>query len=269
MKKIVNPWIAVVLAVFQFGCASVNPITLGDQTNAKEYGYHPLDPLPVEIKYNGDSTDPKRPRLMSALPDETMRLAIGEVLGEGGISYATAKTGYKGRDYVVTLDYIKFTTKSIPVTVVGKLPNNDNIPAYKIVAQGTPDVTSLVPVYVGVGLRLTASITVNEGTVDLGNLFGIGAAASAKKISGTLVVQSLGISGENISAALPMPAEINSTTIQNAILALGTIKSKLYEEKTIIIPRVVGIYNNLGGGSKTINNFISMLLKENQILEVE
>jgi hypothetical protein len=36
--------------------------------------------------------------------------------------------------------------------------------------------------------------------------------------------------------------------MQNAILALGAIKAKLYGQGTIANRRVVGVYNNLGGG---------------------
>jgi hypothetical protein len=59
-----------------------------------------------------------------------------------------------------------------------------------------------------------------------------------------------------------MPSEINPTTLQNAILALGAIKAKLYDQGTTINPRVVGVYNNLGGGPQIINAFISILLEE-------
>jgi hypothetical protein len=59
-----------------------------------------------------------------------------------------------------------------------------------------------------------------------------------------------------------MLAEISESTIQNAILALTSIKAKMYDTKTAITPRVVGVYNNLGGGEATINGFISLLLVE-------
>lgn len=58
-----------------------------------------------------------------------------------------------------------------------------------------------------------------------------------------------------------MPSEINTTTIQNAILALGAIKTKIYENDIQITPRVVGVYNTVGGGQKTINSFIGNFLQ--------
>jgi hypothetical protein len=245
-----------------------------------DYGYHPVDPLPVIVKApDGVKVTPKR--VLDALPDETMRLAIGEVLANGSVSFGPAKAGYQGRSYLVVLDYVKFDTKSFTVVLGKAAPSErdakqpapagapDARPSYKIErvlpaergptkANGEPSV--LVPTYVGIGLRLTASVTVNEGHVDLANLVAIGAAAEAKRVSGTLVVQTLGISGPPISALVPMPSEISGSTIQNAILALGAIKSRLYDEDTDIRPRVVGVYNNLGGGPEIIHTFISKVL---------
>src|SRR5262249_49802758 len=89
----------------------------------------------------------------------------------------------------------------------------------------------------------------------------ISAAAEAGKISGSLVVQTLGITGKPVSTALPLPSEINPTTIQNAILALGSIKAVLYDPKTEISPRVVGIYNPIGGGPEFVNDLVSNLAR--------
>lgn len=253
-----------VFVVLLAGCATWNvPSTLGDPRTAQSYGYHPMDPLPVDLKFDGTLTNA---RLMRSLPDETMRLAVGEISGGGGITYGPATAGYKGRSYVVVLDYIKFNTRSFGVKLSAE-PTGQKATLLRPSGPIVPDV--IVPVYVGVGLRLTANVTVREGSVNLGSLFGLGLAAEAKQISGTLVVQTLGVSGESISTIIPMPAEINSSTIQNAILALGAIKAKMYETDTDIAPRVVGVYNNLGGGTETINGFISSLLQEPQFLVIK
>lgn len=266
MKKQI--FITGLMVILLSGCATWKvPRTIGDPRNANTYGYHPLDPLPIKVEYLNEDQPISNIRILNALPDETMRLAIGQVNSQGGVTFSSASVGYEGSSYVVILDYIKFNTNSFGVKLdtsgtdrYGKelkasLTNSDN-----------PDV--IVPVYVGVGLRLTANITVNKGKVNLGNLFALGLEANSEKISGTLVVQTLGVSGENISSIIPMPSEINPTTIQNAIMALATIKSNLYDEKTIITPRVVGVYNNLGGGTETINGFISSMLQQPRPLYV-
>ncbi|GGG25446.1 hypothetical protein GCM10011344_27630 [Dokdonia pacifica] len=98
-----------------------------------------------------------------------------------------------------------------------------------------------IPVYVGVGLRIQASVTVVKDSLslNLGSLYGLAIAASKDQLNGTLVIQTLGISGENISPAVPIPDRINETTIQAAMQSLATIKSKIYDVKTQITPQVV------------------------------
>lgn len=264
--KLNNPWCYLFIALIFTSCATIKvPITLGDPANANSYGYHPLDPLPVKIDAVGDKPMTNA-RLLNSMPDETMRLAIGQISKSGGLKFTTATAGYEGNSYVVILDYVKFNTNSFNVKLEKENVNEMKATLLSDTAQNADVV---VPVYIGVGLRLTANITVNKGQVDLGNLFAIGAQAAAQKITGTLTVQTLGISGESISAAIPMPSEINATTIQNAILALGTIKAKLYEDKTLVTPRVVGVYNNLGGNAETINGFISSILQKPKILTVQ
>ncbi len=161
-------------ALFLPGCASSFDIrdSAGDSKSGRNYGYHPLDPLPVAL------TDSKTPPL-ELLPDETIRIAIGTVSADGSISFGPAKIGSKGNSYIVVLDYIKFGTKSLPVQLSNK--SIDGSRTATLVTDPT-QANALVPVYVGVGLRLTANITVQKGDVDLGNLFALGAAAKAEKV---------------------------------------------------------------------------------------
>ena len=233
--------------------------TQGDLKNAPKYGYTPIDPLPVLLKFPTDSGTYSNHDLLNALPDETVRLAIGQFDASGSVSFGPASAGVMGKSYVVVLDYIKFTTLSEKVKVASSDPNGEK--NFSRVSQRVEGET-IVPVYIGVGLRLTANVTVTEGSVNLGNLIALGIAAQSNKLTGTLVVQTLGISGEGISANIPMPSDINQTSIQNAIQALGAIKANIYSDKTLINPRVVGLYNNLGGGAITVNRFISKVLEE-------
>src|SRR5690606_25265695 len=140
-----------------------------------------------------------------------------QINNQGGITFSSSSLGYEGHSYVVILDYIKFNTNSFGV----KLDPTNNSKELKASLTNSDNPDVIVPVYVGVGLRLTANITVNKGKVNLGNLFALGLEANSEKVSGTLVVQTLGVSGENISSVIPMPSEINPTTIQNAIMALA------------------------------------------------
>ncbi|SOD80978.1 hypothetical protein [Spirosoma fluviale] len=271
------------LLIIALGCSPSKLLSkttsLGDPQNAQTFGYQPLDPLPVNPRffdrkldsayYYGGVIQIPNNRLMGSLPDETMRLAIGQADGKGNASFGPAKIGYAGNSYVVVIDYIKFDTKSFPVMIkVDSLNNIKDFIPYTLI--NNPDGSSngfnpdgVIPVYVGVGLRFSATIKVNEGSVDLGNLFALGIAAEAKQITGTLIVQTLGISGKDISSLIPIPSQLNTTTIQNAIMAIATIKAKIYDDSTQLNPRIVGFYNNLGGGQTTVNKFISSVLSKN------
>ena len=69
---------------------------------------------------------------------------------------------------------------------------------------------------------------------------------------------------------LPLPSEINRTTVQNSILALGSIKAVLHDlENTKIKPRVVGFYNPIGGGTEFVNGVISALMANPLAWQVE
>lgn len=113
-----------------------------------------------------------------------------------------------------------------------------------------------IPVYVGVGLRIQASVTILKDSVNLGSLYGLGVAASQNKLNGTLIIQSLGISGENISPIIPIPDRINESTIQTAMQSLATIKSKIYDTKTRITPQVVafGLPYSINGAKDLIES---------------
>ncbi|MCA9304978.1 MAG: hypothetical protein KDA16_00465 [Phycisphaerales bacterium] len=119
-----------------------------------------------------------------------------------------------------------------------------------------------IPVYIGVGLRITANIEVTSGNVDISGLGLLGAHAEANKVSGSLVVQTLGVNGRAIAAALPIQSELNRTTTQNAIVAVGSIKALLYDENTIVSPRVVGLYLPFAADRALLNAIISEISKE-------
>ncbi len=226
------------------------------------YGYQPLDPAPAAIQaINAQgqcvSGKPSRDDVLGALPDETMRLAIGKVDSSGKLTYGVSSISASDSQYVVTIDYVKSNTVAFFI-------KKDELPTagrFKVTVVGTSkEANSSVPVYVGIGLRLTANLTTRASGINLANLLSIGAAAQTNKLSGTLVLQTMGITGENISTALPIPSEISVASIQSAIQAIGTMKAKLYDGKTVIQPRVVAVYNTLGGGSSTINEFIASVL---------
>lgn len=124
-----------------------------------------------------------------------------------------------------------------------------------------------LPVYVGVGLRVTARITVLKGEAKLNGLGAIAADVAAGVTQGSLIVQSLGVSGETTTTTIPLPAELDRTTVQNAVMSLGALKAMLYSNqkdneqtrKLRVTPRVVGFYNPIGGGKTFVNGVIQQL----------
>ena len=116
-----------------------------------------------------------------------------------------------------------------------------------------------VPVYFGIGLRLKANVTVLEGTVNLSSFPALTAAVKAKKATGNMSVQTIGISGSAARSGLLLLDKIDSTTIQNAIQVLASIKAGIELEDTTISPRIVGFHNTIGAGSQGVNLIHSLL----------
>ena len=252
MKKAFLLLAAVVCSVLA-GCAS-GPSPSGTKAEVGDagigFGYYPLDPMPVK------TTVTDKAAVLKLLPDETIRMAIGEELREGGITFGPARTGVANRSYVVIVDYMKYTTQVLPAKTYIDSTTRKKL---AVLSPKAEEVNASVPIYIGIGLRMTASIRVLKGEVDLGNLFSLGAAAKAEQISGQLIVQNMGIGSRTTTDLLPMPSSITDSSIQAAIVALSAIKAKVYDAEDPV-PRVLGIYNTLGGTQETINMIIGDVL---------
>jgi hypothetical protein len=253
-----NKWILLgTLSILSTGCVT-NDLKKEQRKYSK--GYYPIDPIPIELEANqvfADQIDNKF--ILAALPDETMRLAVGSYNVSGGVSYGPASSSYSKGEYVVILDYTKCTT--VPVYALADENN-------QVTILEDDDAAGVVPVYAGVGLRLKANITVQKGSVNLGSLMALGAAVEADQASGSLVVQTLGISGESISNLLPMPSEISVSTIQNCIVALGSIKAKMHEEDTQITPRIIGFNTSMGTNEVLTASFVNQLMNHHARLHL-
>lgn len=237
---------ALLAGLLSSSCSLMNPMPPLPQTVAAlrqgpSHEYRPLDPLSVKV-WHPEGVPATNCRILEMLPDETVRLATGHIEANGTVSYGPVKIGVKGERYVTSLDYVKTETFPIP-----KPKPDDSAPAQRP-----------VPTYVGVGLRMTANFVVTEGNVDLGNLIMIGAAAQSRQITGTLVFQSLGLSGKNV--VLPIPTDISPASIQQALVAIGTIKSNIYDDETQISPRIVGNYDVFGGDQQAFDAYFSKVL---------
>lgn len=235
------------------------PQSIGD-LNAG-YRYIAIDPLPVSFT-NDFSHCPAQtgttPSLMNGLPDLASRVSTEDVTGEANASVPGVTVGGSGRSYRVTQDFIASDTVSLRFEVPpdllaagGMAPAASPLPASlagvrALNATEAPrnpaNRVITVPVYVGVGLRLTASLQIRNGKVNLTDLGAISGAVSANRVHGSLVAQTLGVAGPRMTNLVPLPGELNPTTIQAAAVAMGQMKVLLDDAATRPWPRVVGIH---------------------------
>ena len=297
------------LAGFLASCATIGgelPKTPGEL--ASNYGYIPLDPLPVAQTMLARSCTeavgaggkpPQWKPMLEALPDLSIRFAVAELAGNGQLAFGPSKVTAKGSAYRAILDYVnvdvvpvEFRIRRRIVNKVGdekwafvsqSLPGEWNTVAYEAEIVGAPESAHptpsiwdklrqpqiaenyervTVPVYIGLGLRLSADIRALEGGINLSGLGSIGAQADAKRLTGTLTVQTLGVTGKAVATALPLPNKLDQTTIENGILSIGTSRAILYNtgaDQITTSPRIVGLYSPLGSDPRLINAFYSAL----------
>jgi hypothetical protein len=236
--------------------------------------------------------------LLPSLPDNAVRMLVEQFDASGNVSYGVSKSGVKNESYRITVDYINADTINQRVAIRKfldykgerqQMPLSAPIPLHTpgtvsyqveplrssslffygseddlVTANGKPldwkdpEIVN-IPVYVGLGLRVSANVYVTGATANISGLGVIGAEAEADKLRGSLVVQTLGVNGKSVAAALPIQSELNRTTAQNAIAAVGTLKALLYADETVKSPRVVGMYLPFKGGKPLVNALISAL----------
>lgn len=289
--------IAVLAALISLSACSAIPHRPPQTSGELESGYTyvPLDPFPVAT-VAGDSCKEKgleqfdytNAGLLKDLPDNTVRMMVEKLDTSGKVTFGPAKVGMIGERYNVTVDFINADTVNVPMWILKTMqlvdgpriqvrmydsnPGPRFVPGSELYeATKTPSVRAAdndfifeefnLPVYVGVGLRARADVTVTGGDANLTGIGVIGAEAEAQRVRGNLVVQTMGITGKSVSAALPIQSELNRTTAQNAIVAVASIKTQLYSEETGVGVRVLGFYLPFPGGKPLVNALISQISK--------
>lgn len=258
------------------------------------YTYIPIDPFPVTTTAGagcGTSSPFVEGDLLDALPDNAVRMLVEQFDVDGNVTYGASKVTAKNQAYRVTVDYINADTINFAAEItkymrsrttgkpeqvdlfsndlIGYVAGSDSyvvnrIDAAKLASFAqTPEKHAFnIPVYIGVGLRVSANVLVVGGSANISGIGVIGAEAEAERLRGSLVVQTLGINGKAVASALPIQSELNRTTAQNAIVAVGSIKALLYGKETVVSPRVVGLYLPFPGGKPLVNSLISEMSKK-------
>lgn len=261
------------------------PVETVDGDSCKTAGAKPPKP-------SGDKKAPESQtvKLLDALPDNAVRMLVEKFDVSGNVTYGASKTGANGEFYRVTVDYINADTINFSVWVLKRMRVRTTGELVPVDLFGAPDprlepgsetyevsrdrptsgnkfederrAEFNIPVYVGVGLRVSANVYVIGANANISGIGVIGAEAEADRLRGSLIVQTLGVNGKSVAAALPIQSELNRTTAQNAIVAVGSIKALLYSDETVKSPRVVGLYLPFPGGKPLVNALISELSKK-------
>lgn len=280
------------------------PSTLGEQSS--DYGYVPVDGLAVQLGQEaGTCKDKGRPLkeddylgLSQALPDISVRFAVASLDAGGGLSFGPNKLTVKGGRYRAVVDYVNVDVVPVNFAVSAIVSEGTRIslsearmkakqivgyavrrlPDLKVGERqsnplGSPDTTNreedpvTIPVYVGVGLRLTADVIALKGNVALVGLGVIGAEAQSSNLTGTLTIQTIGLAGPTVAASLPLPSKLDQSTIESSIMALGANRKEIYSSNNslALAPRVVGIYSPIGTSSALINALYSELSRERPV----
>lgn len=156
--------------------------------------------------------------LLKFLTNETVLTSVAEVDKNGEMMYIPTRISKKGKQYIVTMDYVKFATIDLK-----------------------KDSDIIGDMCVGVGFRIIANISSKAENVNLGDLFTIGMAAKDKKVYGSLRFEVLGLHDPNITSLIPLPGEISSASIQSMMQTMAMVKQKIYEDKIELNPQIIGV----------------------------
>lgn len=241
--------------IVSFSCSSRHPLaTVEKRVNEriensvsdtiKNFGYVPIDPMPVKAyNYDGQFVITNNDYLNS-LSDETILVATGVYNNNGTVTFGPIGGTVTGKKYVVILDWIKYTT--IPQNIIENESGGIELyDGYKD-SKSTRTINS-IPIYAGIGLRIQATFIAATSNIDVNGIFGLSGNYNSNNFKGSLVIQSMGISGKSVN--LPLPSDINPTSIQNALMAISSIRALVYtsENKDLkITPRIIGFYNTIG-----------------------
>jgi hypothetical protein len=93
----------------------------------------------------------------------------------------------------------------------------------------------------GIGVRIF--IVVGESAVNIATVSipSIAAQVQTGKLRATIRLQTLGISGRNVTEAIPMPTELTFTTLMQMYQAMDVIKKAIWDENTVITPQIIGV----------------------------
>jgi hypothetical protein len=235
--------------VISAGCVQLkkplDPIDPGMYASGASYKYQPLNPTTVWIRdpshweilqgyMDADETSYEfNKALLRDLDTETVRISLNRMDWDVSLKSTVVGASQRGESYVLVVDYIKYITSKKEVEVKYDILDCDK-EVFTMFFNGT------VPMYTGIGMRVRAEFKANKTGLDISGLPALAVAANTNGISGSLTVQTLGITGSEVTALMPIISDISVTSIQSAVQAVAAIKAKIYERSTNVSPKIVG-----------------------------
>lgn len=117
---------------------------------------------------------------------------------------------------------------------------------------------------IGVSVRMVARINSKSAGINLTDIFSLGAATNLSKISGSLEVRVNGVNSQQINSVIPVTTDLSPSSISNALQAVATIKSHLYDSSTKVTPQFLAfnvVGNQTSDTSQLKPNFKSLINK--------
>lgn len=229
--------------LFTLSACLQNPIEIkqSEFDSKTTYLYQPLNPTTIwygEVSQSDKQSGMNTPNwqsvdfknaLLRDLDTETVRISLDSLDLSSKLNASVVGTSVQGKTYVLIVDYIKYASSSRKVAI--KYDDSNNI---------AQEFKGHIPLYSGIGLRIRAEFMAHKSGLNISGLPAISIAASSGGISGRVTVSTLGITGPQITPLMPIISDISVTSIQNAVQAIGAIKSKIYEDDTVIAPKIIG-----------------------------
>jgi hypothetical protein len=186
-------------------------------------------PVPVDaIAQTTDIAAQSKEEELKGLPNTAVRVAIASIVN--GQPVGTASNFFiKGRAYQITIDYLNFRLE--PLANVTKEPDANRDHA-RLASQSGFAV-------VGVGLRITLNVLARSDFPFIPQLHALGLAADRGDLDGTWTVQTLGITGKSVAAALPLPDKLSLSSMTRVDASVQSVKGLLSAPDTKIAPRIV------------------------------
>jgi hypothetical protein len=177
--------------------------------------------------------------ILASFPNLISTVTLYQVDKEGGLALLGSTFSIKNSTYIVIFDYAQTQTIQIPDTA-------SKLNYYALI---------------GIGVRMVARLNTKDSGINLSNLIALGMAASNKKLTGSLEVWSNGISSHLINGVIPVTTDLSPASISNALQAVATVKSHIYDKDTKITPQFLAFSAIGSSDSKNNLEFKTLLNK--------